>query len=220
MAPPGQASPEQAPRERPPWNHNIHYHPLILRAVPPGSQRALDVGCGSGLLARRLRQCVPHVSAIDRDAPVLGYARQEDGGAGVEYLRGDFLTYDFAPESYDVIVSVAALHHMDPVAALTRMRELLRPGGALTVVGLARGRLPADAPAELAAVAVNLVLRAWKRDWGSSARQAQGAVIAPVIWPPAHTYREMRQIAAAVLPGVRYRRHLWRYSLRWRKPGR
>jgi hypothetical protein len=28
------------------WNHNIHYHRLVLAAVPPGSRTALDVGCG------------------------------------------------------------------------------------------------------------------------------------------------------------------------------
>jgi hypothetical protein len=33
------------------------------------------------------------------------------------------------------------------------------------------------------------------------------------------TYREMKVLSSAVLPGVRYRRHvLGRYSLVWRKP--
>jgi hypothetical protein len=36
------------------WNHNLHYQPVILNAVPPGCQTALDVGCGDGLLAARL----------------------------------------------------------------------------------------------------------------------------------------------------------------------
>jgi 2-polyprenyl-3-methyl-5-hydroxy-6-metoxy-1,4-benzoquinol methylase len=34
--------------------HNIHYHRLILRAVPAGARRGLDVGCGEGTLAREL----------------------------------------------------------------------------------------------------------------------------------------------------------------------
>ena len=203
-----------------PWNHNVHYHPLILAAVPPGCERALDVGCGAGLLARELRWRVPHVSAIDRDAPVLERARREDAGAGVEYLHGDFLRCGFPPESFGLIVSVAALHHMDPAAALTRMRDLLRPGGVLAVVGLARSSLPADLPRELVAVPVNLLLRLRHRDWRQArAARARGEVMAPVIWPPAHTYREIRQLAEQVLPGVRYRRHLlWRYSLSWQKP--
>ncbi len=33
------------------WNHNVHYQPVILGAVPAGCGRALDVGCGDGLLA-------------------------------------------------------------------------------------------------------------------------------------------------------------------------
>lgn len=201
----------------PPWNHNIHYYPLILGAVPARAERALDVGCGAGLLARELRQQVPHVTAIDRDAPVLARARQQDGGAGIEYLLGDFLAWDFGPEPFDVIVSVAALHHMDQAAAITRMRDLLRPGGALVIVGLARSGA-ADLLVDLAAVPVNLVLRIRHRDW-QQARRARNEVMAPVVWPPPHTYREIRRLAADLLPGVRYRRHLlWRYSLVWRKP--
>jgi hypothetical protein len=36
-----------------PWNHNRHHHRVILAAVPPGSERALDVGCGTGEPTRR-----------------------------------------------------------------------------------------------------------------------------------------------------------------------
>jgi SAM-dependent methyltransferase len=197
-------SPEPAP-----WNHNIHYHPLILGAVPGGCQRGFDVGCGEGMLARELRQVVPHVVAIDCDRPVIERARQQDAGAGVEYVTGDFLTYGFPPQSFDVIVSVAALHHMDAAAALSRMRQVLRPGGTLAVLGLARGRLR-DLPADAAGVVAHRVLLVGK---------SQQEVNAPTVWPPPQTYAQMRRIAGEVLPGVRYRRHLlWRYSLLWTKP--
>jgi len=36
------------------WNHNIHYHPMILGALGSGRDRVLDVGCGEGILAREL----------------------------------------------------------------------------------------------------------------------------------------------------------------------
>lgn len=36
------------------WNHNTHYHRLVLDAMPDPCEAALDVGCGEGLLARRL----------------------------------------------------------------------------------------------------------------------------------------------------------------------
>ncbi len=38
------------------WNHNVHYQLVILRAVPAGCDRALEVGCGDGLLAGRLAE--------------------------------------------------------------------------------------------------------------------------------------------------------------------
>ena len=197
--------------ERTSWNHNIHYHPLILGAVSDGCQVGLDVGCGEGGLARELRQVVPHVVGIDSDGPVIGRARQQDNGAGVEYVNGDFLTYDLRPESFDVIVSVAAPHHMNAAAALNRMRQLLRPDGMLAVVGLARSRLR-DLPADAAGVVAHRMLLVGKKYQQVNAR---------TIWPPPQTYAQMRRTASDTLPGVRYRRHLlWRYSLIWAKPPR
>ncbi|WP_239094534.1 hypothetical protein [Planotetraspora silvatica] len=37
-----------------PWDHNAHYHRWILRQLPRSFDSALDVGCGSGDLARLL----------------------------------------------------------------------------------------------------------------------------------------------------------------------
>ncbi|GAA0694355.1 class I SAM-dependent methyltransferase [Streptomyces malaysiensis subsp. malaysiensis] len=190
------------------WNHNIHYHPRILRAIPDGSRRALDVGCGEGMLARALRRTVPHVTAIDLDAPSLdqGRAYRDD----IDYILGDFLSHPFEPASFDVIASVATLHHMDAATGLTRMRELLRPGGVLAVVGIARDTLPKDLPRVLAAVAAGKAHRAVKGYWEHPS---------PIVWPPPVTYPEMRALAAGLLPGSRYRRHLlWRYSVVWHKP--
>ena len=57
------------------WNHNLHYQPVILNAVPPGCQTALDVGCGDGLLAARLAERCAQVTGIDRDPPMIAAAR-------------------------------------------------------------------------------------------------------------------------------------------------
>jgi hypothetical protein len=89
------------------------------------------------------------------------------------------------------------------------MAGLLAPGGVLVVVGVAqaaRRELPLDVAAGLA----NLGYRAVKGYWQHPS---------PVVWPPPHSYREIRALAGEVLPGVRYRRHLlWRYSLTWTRP--
>jgi SAM-dependent methyltransferase len=193
--------------ERPRWNHNIHYHPQVLRAVPSGAERALDIGCGEGMLARALRGVVPEVTGIDLDRPSLELARRYRDD--ISYLEGDFLQYPFEPASYDVIASVATLHHVDARAGLLRMRELLRPGGVLAVVGLARDRFPRDLPCAVAGVISSWAHRAVKGKWEHPS---------PIVWPPPVTYQDMRSLAADVLPGSTYRRHLmFRYSIVWQK---
>lgn len=190
------------------WNHNIHYDPLLLAAVPPGCRSALDVGCGEGILARELRTTIPSVTGIDLDCPSIERARAE--GGGVEYVQGDFLTHPFEPGSFDMIVSVAALHHMDAATALERMRSLLRPAGVLALVGIARDRIPQDLPLAL----VGAVSHRWHR-W----RKGYWEHSAPIVWPPPQTYPEIRRTATRLLPGARFRRPmLWRYSLVWTKP--
>jgi len=192
------------------WNHNIHYHPVILAAFRGRPDRALDVGCGEGMLARALRRFIPHVSAIDLDVASIDLARQQDPTHQIDFLVGDFLTYPFQPESFDVITSVAALHHMDPITALQRMGRLLRPGGTLAIVGCARSRLPADLLWEIGAVVAHRAHRLTRRYWQHQA---------PILWPPPQTHHEMRRLAKQVLPAALYRRHLlWRYSLVWSKP--
>ena len=77
------------------------------------------------------------------------------------------------------------------------------------VSGVARSRW-FDLPLDLVAVIANLGYRAVRGYWQHPS---------PIVWPPAHTYREIRALAEDLLPGVRYRRHLlWRYSLTWTRP--
>ena len=80
------------PSAREPWNHNIHYHRLVLDAIREGCASALDIGCGEGILARDLRRRVPSVVAIDTDPPSIELARQQNS-SGVDYILGDVLTY-------------------------------------------------------------------------------------------------------------------------------
>ena len=201
------------------WSHNLHYHRVIVDAVPRGCERALDIGCGTGALTRRLKQRVPHVTGIDRDERSIQLARAHPGAAGIRYLQADFLTASLEPASADLVTSIASLHHMDARAALRRMSELLRPGGVLAVVGLARASSPAELAAVIPASAgtqLHLAASAIRR---RAAGRPATAYQPPVIWPPPMTYRDMRRLATDVLPGARYRHHLyWRYSLVWVKP--
>ena len=222
------------------WNHNSHYHRVIFEAIPAGCERALDVGCGTGQLTRELRRVVPRVAGVDRDERCIEAARSNAarlgaGAGGIEYRCGDVLDLPLAPGGFDLVTAVASLHHMDTAAGLTRMRELLRPGGVLVVIGLARDGLSRDLAVEVPAIVYHRIERrrhprlsgtdasgrgAWGRGASGEGASSGAAYRAPVVWPPAETYQQIRRIAGSLLPGMRYRRHLlWRYSICWVKPG-
>jgi SAM-dependent methyltransferase len=191
------------------WNHNSQYGRELLDAISPQAVDALDVGCGEGWLVRELRGVVDHVVGIDPDAASVAIARSYGEGEGVGYLVDDFLVHPFAPASFDVVVSVASLHHMDEESALGRMAELLRPGGTLGVVGLARTCSASDFGWDIAGAVATRAHKLTKHHWETPA---------PRTWPPPHTYREIESLSRRVLPGCRFRRRpLFRYVVTWTK---
>lgn len=193
------------------WNINVAHHPGVLRTVPEGCRDALDVGCGDGLLARKLAARAERVTGVDSSPEMIAGAREQAAGhPGLGFVAGDFLTADLPDAGYDFICSVSAVHQMDFTAALARMRDLLRPGGVLVVVGLARERSVGDWAVTVAAAPVVRALKV--------VRRATFPAGMPFV-SPHMSYGEVRAQARRVLPGVRYRRRvLRRYSLTWHAP--
>jgi SAM-dependent methyltransferase len=201
--------PPPAPPLPQPWNHNVHYYPDVLAALPPGARSALDVGCGAGVLTRQLRGRVAEVVGIDPDAASLAAALSVPGDPICYRQVSLFEDHLLADDHFDLVACVGALHHMDAAPALARMARLVRPGGALAVIGPARVDLPRDLPWLLAGGLADRV---------ATRRRGHGGFPAPPT-RPMHSHREIAAIAAAVLPGVQYRRRLYfRYTLTWRRP--
>jgi SAM-dependent methyltransferase len=193
-----------------PWNHNIHYHDFVLRTVPPGSRRALDVGCGTGLLARRLAERCDDVVAIDADKSVVSDARTASlTNARITFIEGDAMTHPFVDGSFDFIAAVAVLHHLPLRPALERFQSLLRVGGVVVVIGLYRPQTPQDYAWAAAALPASWMLR----------RVHRFEDVAAPLREPGETLYDIRRTCDLLLPGSHLRRRLlFRYSLTWRKP--
>jgi SAM-dependent methyltransferase len=194
------------------WNHNVHYHALVLDAVPDGCGAALDIGCGEGLLARRLAARVAAVTGVDASGAMVRLARERSTGLdNLTFAEADFLDdSQLAPGTYGFVSAVAVVHHVDFGQALRAMERLLAPGGRLVIIGLARNRTPLDWIASGACFPVTR-LRAW-RNGGKSDFAGMP------MKPPEMSWGEVRREARRLLPGCRFRRHLlWRYSLTWDK---
>ncbi|KJL31780.1 Demethylmenaquinone methyltransferase [Microbacterium azadirachtae] len=190
------------------WNHNIHFHRLVTDAIPAGATSAIDVGTGDGALAGELRAVMSDVTGIDLDQGVLARAQAEH--PGVAWVHGDVMTHDFG-RTFDVVASIATLHHFDDMrAALRRLGALTSPGGVLVVVGLARSTSLGDHAHDALGIAQHQWCSRTRTYWEHSA---------PTVWPPPHSYSEVRESAAQELPEVRWKRFaLWRYALTWQRP--
>lgn len=130
------------------------HHPSVLRSHTwrtaansagylLGSLRAgldlLDVGCGPGTITLDLAELVApgQVLGIDASAEVVAQAdelRRSRGVPNASFRVDDVYGLDVGDASVDVVHAHQVLQHLtDPVAALTEMRRVLRPGGVLAV---------------------------------------------------------------------------------------
>jgi SAM-dependent methyltransferase len=187
------------------WNHNTHYYPLALAATP--CARAIDIGCGDGLLLRLLATRCDEVVGVDPWGDAAREAARDLPNVTVHAT--DFLTADLPESSFDLVSSNTAIHHMDFRAALAKMAALVRPGGRLVVVSIGDDSNPVDR----ALSGVGIVPHRWRaRRNGFYDHPAPTA-------DTAMSYGEIRRTAKRIVPGVRYRRRLyWRYSLTWTRP--
>lgn len=95
----------------------------------------LDIGCGPGTITEGLAaRVVPGpVVGIDRETGPLDAAAAVAKDKGLDNLTfrvGDAYALDFPDDAFDVVHAHQVLQHLtDPVAALTEMRRVCRPGG-------------------------------------------------------------------------------------------
>jgi ubiquinone/menaquinone biosynthesis C-methylase UbiE len=104
----------------------------LARVVVAG--RVLEVGCGTGQWLMSMRG-VQFVYGIDLSAGMLAKAKMRD--PSLRLIRGTASCLPFRDGVMDLIFCVHALHHFaDPVAFFKESRRLLRPGGAIAVIGM------------------------------------------------------------------------------------
>lgn len=106
---------------------------FVAGCCPPG--RGLDVGCGTGVLAARLAGRGFEMTGLDPSAGMLEVMGAEH--PEVAAVRGSGDELPFEADSFDLVLTVAALHHIaDPAAVRATLAEMVRvcrPGGRIVV---------------------------------------------------------------------------------------
>lgn len=96
--------------------------------------RILEVGCGTGHWLSRLAGRAA-LYGLDYSAGMLARARAKSDA--LLLCRGEAAQLPFARGSFDFIYCVHAVHHFrDPADFINQAYSLLRPGGALLIIGM------------------------------------------------------------------------------------
>ena len=118
------------------WGSGVGAEVFVRYQLPPPPARVLEVGCGSGELARSLSAAGWRVTAVDPGAP--------EGGPFVRAAVEELDVGDHGP--FDAAVAVLSLHHAGELATvLDKVRSLLKPRGVFVVDEFRKERL-ADRP--------------------------------------------------------------------------
>ena len=99
-----------------------------------GSKRALEVGCGEGVIAQKLHRRWDEVVGLD--LPDASLRAEWRSRPGPRYLHADAHALPFDDDQFDVVVAVEVLEHLpDPARGL---RELARVSSRHLVVSVPR----------------------------------------------------------------------------------
>ena len=164
-----------------------------LLAEVPLRMQVLDIGCGTGVLARELAaKRGAKVTAIDLVPRMIDVARLRTSQTlRVDYRVADIM--ELSPRGFDVAIAVNTLQHLPLAEIVDRMANAVVPGGKVLIADGCR----LDFPRHL----LSCVLR----------DREPLDELSP--------FRVIRATLREVLPGVVVRRHLgWRYTAVWTKP--
>ena len=125
------------------WDPSGEFRPLheinplrldwIRQHVDLAGCKAVDIGCGGGILTEAMAGCGADVAGIDMAEAPLAVARlhQLESGADVDYRQttAEALAEEQAGQ-YDVVTCLEMLEHVpSPAQVITSVAELVRPGG-------------------------------------------------------------------------------------------
>lgn len=211
------------------WDHNRQYQGYMLRQInascdlascgPARCGPALDIGCGTGEFCKILAQKCGRVIGIDVAPKMIETAKKRNAASSIEYILTDADTFlDKSADTFDVIVSIAAFHHMDYQKILSKCKKALKSGGILVIQDLYKENTLIFKLLSLIGAIANPFFMLVKNGRLSVSKEERS------IWAMHsdddiyNTIKEISDVASKVLGKFCLKRHLfWRYTLVYHK---
>jgi ArsR family transcriptional regulator len=119
------------------WQAFAH---LLLRILPP--LVVADLGAGEGLLSELLARRCKKVIAVDNSEKIVAFGAakaKKNHLKNLEFRQGDLQSPPIENETADLVILSQALHHAEqPGKALSAAFRILKPGGQVMILDLAR----------------------------------------------------------------------------------
>jgi ubiquinone/menaquinone biosynthesis C-methylase UbiE len=111
---------------------------LLMQVTQLGpAQRALDLGCGNGLIAEYLSDSTgAHITGLDYIPHAINQAQQRTAAKSdrLAFAVGDINQLELSKSVFDVVISIDTIYFSEDYAATLRaLKAALRPGGQMAI---------------------------------------------------------------------------------------
>ncbi len=148
---------------------------ILQIAAEVNPKRTLDLGCGAGWVSRALASQGYEVAGVDTSGSLIANASRLRSEKS-QFAVADCMNLPFGNGSFDLIIGIAILHHLDSKRGMDECHRVLSAGGSLLLMepnkynplaALARKFMPVDTqtPDEAPFAPGNLKAQMRQRGW-------------------------------------------------------
>ena len=197
------------------WDHNKHYQKYLLDFLPKRPELALDIGCGTGEFSLQLSKYSQKVIGIDVSPQMIAQAHQRFPAKNISYLEKDAESFLRKSENkFDVIASIATLHHTDLAEIFDLVNKALTPNGVFLVLDLYEEKSLVDKVISGLAALVNPWFNLLKNGQINITEEESKAWEEHAKFDKYSSLGFIKKHAQKAFGKVKIKRHLfWRYSL-------
>jgi 2-polyprenyl-3-methyl-5-hydroxy-6-metoxy-1,4-benzoquinol methylase len=197
------------------WDHNRQYQKYLIKNIPKNCNCILDVGCGTGELTKKLALFGKNITGIDVSENMLHEARKRNSDEKINYIKTSAENYlDETDKRFDIIISIAALHHMNEENILRKMKSRLNENGKILILDIVKNKTMFNYFLSILAAILNPIIMLIMNGRLKIDQNEREAWSGHSLYDKYLTIIEVKNIAKKVLGKVKIKRHLfWRYSL-------